>query len=303
MLDILIRAGSFVAIIILGNVLRRINFFKEEDFTILSKIVLRITLPGAIVSSFVGKEIDPSMLLLSVIGLGFGLVYIVCGYLMNVRAGRPQQAFGIINTSGYNIGNFTMPFVQSFLGPMGVIVTSLFDVGNACVCLGGAYSVASIVKEGNRFSVGRILKNLTKSVAFDCYIIVTVMTLLHIPIPSPVASVAGIIGNANAFLAMLMIGVGFKLSGDFKQIGIIVKTLGVRFGLAIVFALACYFLLPFSLEIRQTLVLLVFSPIATASPAFTKDIGEDAGLASAINSISIICSIVFIVGILLIMLK
>ena len=43
MLDVLVRAGCFVAIIILGYVLRKINFFKEQDFTVLSKIELRIT--------------------------------------------------------------------------------------------------------------------------------------------------------------------------------------------------------------------------------------------------------------------
>ena len=59
MLDILSRAGCFVTIIILGYVLKRKGFFKEEDFGVLSKVVLKITLPAAIVTSFAGKEIDP----------------------------------------------------------------------------------------------------------------------------------------------------------------------------------------------------------------------------------------------------
>ena len=45
MQEILGRAGCFIAIIILGYVLRQKNFFKEGDFTVLSKIVLKITLP------------------------------------------------------------------------------------------------------------------------------------------------------------------------------------------------------------------------------------------------------------------
>ena len=62
MQEILVRAGCFVAVILLGYMLRRIGFFKAEDFKVLSKIVLKITLPAAIVYSFSGKEIDPSML-------------------------------------------------------------------------------------------------------------------------------------------------------------------------------------------------------------------------------------------------
>ena len=45
MLNILIRACSFIAIIAMGYLLRRIGFFKKEDFGVLAKVTLRITLP------------------------------------------------------------------------------------------------------------------------------------------------------------------------------------------------------------------------------------------------------------------
>lgn len=300
MIEILTRAGCFIAIIILGNVLRRIGFFKAEDFNVLSKIVLRITLPASIVFSFSGKEIDPAMLSIAALGMGGGVIYMGIAWLINCRRGKEQQAFEVLNTSGYNIGNFTMPFVQSFLGPVGVITTSLFDTGNAFVCLGGAYSVASIVKDGGRFSVKRIGKALIKSIPFDCYVIMTILSLCNIALPGPVVSFAEIIANANAFAAMLMIGVGFKLSGKKEQIGSILRILTVRYGVAILLALGFYFLLPFSLEIRQALMILVFAPIASANPPFTGELKGDVGLASAVNSMSIVISIVFIVSILLI---
>lgn len=302
MQEILIRAGSFVAIIILGYALKKIGFFHEKDFDVLSKIVLKITLPAAIVSSFAGKAIEPAMLALTFIAFGMGVLYMGLAYLINRRAGKDGQAFAVLNTAGYNIGNFTLPFVQSFLGPMGVIATSLFDTGNTFICLGGAYSIASMIKGDGRFSVKKIAKALTKSVAFDCYILMLVLNLLHISLPGAVISFADIIANANAFMAMLMIGVGFKLSGDKKQIGAIVRILIVRYGAAFVLALVCFFFLPFQLEVRQALVILAFSPIAAAAPAFTAELKGDVGLASAVNSISIVCSIIFIVPALLIIL-
>lgn len=302
MQEILTRAGCFIGIIILGYVMRRVGVFKESDFSVLSKVVVKITLPAAIVSSFNGKEVDPSMLFLAAIGLGGGIIYMALGYLLNRRAGKNQQAFMIVNMSGYNIGNFTLPFVQSFLGPMGVITTSLFDTGNACICLGGSYSVASVVKGSGRFSPLAIGKKLIRSVAFDCYMIMLITSLAKIPIPDPVFEFAGIIANGNAFVAMLMIGVGFKLSGDRSQIGSIAKILAVRYSVALVIALGCYFLLPISLEMRQALVILAFAPIASAAPAYTEELGENVGLASAVSSISILCSIILIIMILLIML-
>ena len=302
MQEILGRAGCFIAIIILGYVLHQKNFFKEGDFTVLSKIVLKITLPAAIVSSFAGKDIDLALLALALISIAQGAIYMIIMYVINAKRGKEAQSFEILNTAGSNIGNFTLPFAQSFLGPMGVITTSLFDVGNACICLGGAYSIASIVKGGGKFSPMKILKALSKSVAFDCYVLMVLLTIFNIKLPGVVVSFAEIIANANAFMAMLMIGVGFKLSGDKSQIGSIVRILTVRYSIALVVALVSYFILPFLLEVRQTLVILAFSPIASAAPAFTADLKGDVGLSSAVNSISIVCSIIFIVAILLIML-
>ena len=43
MQEVLIRAGYFIAIILMGYVLRRINFFKEGDFKVLAKVVIKIT--------------------------------------------------------------------------------------------------------------------------------------------------------------------------------------------------------------------------------------------------------------------
>lgn len=302
MLDVLVRAGCFIAIIILGYILRKIQFFKEEDFTVLSKIVLRITLPAAIVTSFAGKKVETSMLLLSFMGISIGAVYILLAFVLNRRKSKEDTIFDVVNLSGYNIGAFTMPFVQNFLGPVGVISTSLFDVGNAFVCLGGSHGIGIILKQGGKLSAKKIVKNLLKSIAFDTYIIMLIVNMANVTLPSPILSFAGIVGNANAFMAMLMIGVGFKLSGDKAQIGKIVKTLSVRYGVGLLFALGSYFLLPFPKEVKVALVILAFSPLPSSSPVYTEDLKGDVGLSSALNSISIVCSITFIVAILLIML-
>lgn len=305
MAAVLSRAACFIGIIFLGYGLRRIGFFKREDFHVLSKIVLKITLPAAIVCSFADKEIDASMLTLSLLGLAGGLIYISAGFLMNAGAARGKKAFEILNLSGYNIGNFTLPFVQSFLGPTGVVVTSLFDTGNAVICLGGAYSAASIVKgeeKGKGVPVAQIAKTLVKSVPFDTYLIMTILCLLNIRLPAAAVSFAEIIANGNAFMAMLMIGVGFQLSGDKTQLGTMVRILGVRYGIAAVLAAVFYFLLPMPLEYRQTLAILVFAPVASSAPAFTADLKEDIGLSSAVNSVSILISIICIVTVVVLVL-
>ena len=302
MQDILIKAACYISIIILGYTLRRTGFFGPEAFGVLSKIVIRITLPCAIVASSAGRAINISMLTITALGFGAGVIYMILGFLVHRKRSKEEQAFAVLNTPGYNIGTFAMPFTQSFFGPLGVITTSLFDMGNAFICLGGAYGVAASMKEGKGFDCKRIAKALGTSVPFLAHVTMVTLNLLALTPPAPVLSFARIIADGNAFLAMLMIGVGFKLSGDRSQFGAIVRILGVRYGIAALIAASFYFLLPFDLEIRQALVILSFSPIGTAVPAFTAELKSDVGLSSAINSIAIIISIVIIVALLIVML-
>lgn len=303
MLDILLRAGSFIAIIVLGYFLKSIGFFRQEDFSILSKITIRITLPCAIITSFAGKTINIGLLILTFLAIGCGLLYILIAYLINRKNSKEQQAFEMLNLPGYNIGTFVIPFAQSFLGAMGVIAVSLFDTGNAVICLGGAYSLASMVKAGEGFSLKRVAGALLHSVPFVTYLLMLLSNLLRLQVPSFILSVAGIGSNANAFMAMLMIGVGFRLELHNKnQIGTIIKLLSIRYGLAAVFSGIFYFLLPFELEVRQALVILAFSPIGSAVPGFTQELKGDVGLSSALNSFAMVISIAITVVLLLVML-
>ena len=294
MADILIRAGCFIAIILLGAFLRKIGVFQRSDFNVLSKLLLKVALPATIISGFAGKTIDASLLSLALLGLGAGLLYMGLAWLLNRKQSKDRLAFDLVNLSGYNIGTFTLPFAQAFLGPAGVVVISLFDIGNACICLGGSSSVAKMVKDGSKFSLKRLGLNLARSAPLVCYLLMTVLSLAGVTLPSPIFSLAEIIGSSTAFLAMFMIGVGFRLETDRTQLGRILRHLAVRYGVAILLALLFWFVLPFDQIVRKVLVILVFSPIGSAAPAYTGELGEDVGLSSAINSMAIVISIVVI---------
>ena len=103
MLDILTRAGCFVAIILLGYTLRRTGVFGPETFGVLSKVVMKITLPAALIASAAGKPIDASLLTIALLGLGGGLIYILAGWLLQLKGSRSEKAFYIQNNPGYNI--------------------------------------------------------------------------------------------------------------------------------------------------------------------------------------------------------
>lgn len=292
MIDILIRAACFVGIIALGYTLKKVNFLKQEDFTVLSKIVIRVTLTATIVVSFSGKNLDLSMLLMAAFGTGFGILMMILSALAAKKKGKKEQAFAMVNSAGCNIGNFALPFAQSFLGPISVIAVSLFDAGNSLICLGGSHSFASSWQdESRKFSVGPLLKALVKSVPLMTYVTMTILTLCKITLPGPILQYAQIISNANAFLAMFMIGVGFRLSGEKSQLKDVARILGLRYAVGIILALVSYFFLSLPAEWKQALVILFLAPVPSAAPGYTAEMGGNYGLASAINSFSILISI------------
>lgn len=292
---VLAKAVAFIMIIVTGYGLKRKGFFHAKDFYLISKIVIRITLPAAIVSNFSQISMDSALLWVIPIGIGANIVMVGIGYLINARRPKSEKVFDMVNLSGYNIGNFTLPFVQSFLGPVGFAATSLFDAGNAVMCTGVTYTLASIVKgDSGKISLSAILKRLFSSIPFDAYIIMTALAILRIPLPQVILDYAETVGKANAFLALLMLGIGFEVHMNREKINRIIKIIVIRYSMALLFALAAYFLLPLPTEVRQALAIVAFGPISSVSPAFTGTLGGDVELSSAVNSLSIVMSILLI---------
>lgn len=303
MAAVLTKAVAFVAIIIMGYLLKRAGFFRANDFYLISRIVIKITLPAAIVSNFSKIKMDYSMLAMCAVGLLCNFVTIIIAYLMNVSKSKETKAFAMLNMSGYNVGNFTIPFVQSFLSPVGFAATSLFDAGNSVMCTGMTYTLASmVIGEEEKPSLKIMVRKLLSSIAFDAYVIMTVLSILNLKLPAIVISFADTAGGANAFLALLMLGIGFEIRMEKEKMTRILKILGARYVIAVLMAVGFYFLAPFELEVRQTLAIVSLGPVASVAPAFTGALNGDIEMASAINSLSIVISIVAITAALIILL-
>jgi len=301
-IEVLTKATVFIAIIVMGYLLKRKGFFKASDFRIISKIVLNITLPCAVISNFNNLKIDMSLLFLIFIGIMCNLVTVGAGYLVALKKSDDEKAFNMINFSGYNIGCFAMPYVQNFLGPIGVVATCLFDAGNSLLCTGGTYSIASAVaKTDGKTTLSSFIKKVFSSIPLNTYIIMLIVSYFNFQIPKPIIMFTDTVGAGNGFLAMLMVGVGLELNLKRSQIGKIVQTLSIRYGISIIMAFIFFIFLPFSLEVRQVLAIIVFAPVSAVSIAFTEKCNGDVGLASAINSSSIIFSIIVMTSMLLIM--
>ena len=294
-MDYIFKPMSYVLVIMLGYLLKRVGFFGKDDHRLMSKIMVNITLPCTIIQAFDGFERDTKMFI--IVGIGFicAFVPILLMYLTTGRVEKRLRAYRMLNIGGYNIGCFSLPLVQAFFGNTGVVAACMFDTGNAIMMTGGAYAMTStLLRTGGeeRESIGDVLLKFVKSLPFDAYMMMILLAALGVKIPSVVFTLTRPAGQANAFVAMLMIGMMFEPAGDRALLRETARELVWRYLFAAASAALVFFCTPFELVVRQTLCIVCFAPLSSLAPIYTDRCHSDTALASFTNSVSIAVSLI-----------
>lgn len=294
-MDYIFKPMSYVLVIMLGYLLKRAGFFGKDDHRLMSKIMVNITLPCTIIQAFDGFERDAKMFI--IVGIGFICAFmpILLMYLTTGKVEKRLRTYRMLNIGGYNIGCFSLPLVQAFFGNTGVVAACMFDTGNAIMMTGGAYAMTStLLRTGGeeRESVGDVLLKFVKSLPFDAYMMMILLAALGVKIPSVVFTLTRPAGQANAFVAMLMIGMMFEPAGDRALLRETARELVWRYLFAAASAALVFFCTPFELVVRQTLCIVCFAPLSSLAPIYTDRCHGNTELASFTNSMSIAVSLV-----------
>lgn len=291
MVETLDKALILISIIVLGYFLKKIHVFHKSDFEVISTIVMRVTLPCAIIAKLNGITFPLHLLWISLLAVAFDLIYMAVGCMMGKTP--KEKSFSLLNLSCYNVGNFALPFISSFYGGTAVLVACLFDAGNSFMCLGTNYGLACCIegKKGEKV-LPLLLKKIFTSIPVLCYCMMIPLAIFHMELPRLVMDWVELIAPANTFLSMLMIGVALEILLKKEFLEAVGRHIVIRFGIAVVFALLVLFVLPFTGEVQKTLLLLIFAPVAGMACVYTEKIGGDIELSACINSVSIVVAIV-----------
>ena len=292
MLPIVAKAVALVAIVAIGYAIKRLGWATASDFGLLSAIVLRVTLPAALLTYFNGFDISTGLLTISLIGVLVNVVPQSVGYALARHRSRPDRAFAVLNSGSYNIGAFAMPYVAGVLGPGPVLFLSMFDIGNSVGAAGVGYGWGMALAQEGRIGVADVVRKVARSHLLWVYLGLTAFRLAGLHLPGPVLAFTSTVGAANPFLAMLMIGVGLEVRLHPSKYRLAARFLGVRYALVIVMALAVWYLLPLDQEIRRVIVVLLFSPLAAMTSGFTASASLDVESSAFMTSVSIVVAIV-----------
>lgn len=297
MLIVLSKALAFVLIILIGYICKRRGVFAPTDYQLVSKIVLNITLPCAVISSFAHFQLDLSLLAAVALGLSGNCVMIFIALMLTRRETLAAKIFYIFSLAGYNIGCFTLPFAQAFLTPFAVVALCMFDVGNSIMCTGMTYALtASCIgyADGHkdRFSMKSIAEKLLHSAPFVVYISMLLLALSGVQFPKSVYTFTDIVGAANPFLSMLMIGMMFEIKLDKQAMGYVKELFSVRYLISLACAGAFIYFAPFKQEVNYVIALAFMAPCTIIGPIFVEKLGGNVQLASLFNSMTIITSVI-----------
>ena len=297
MLVVLSKAIAFVLIILIGYMCKRRGVFAPTDYQLVSKIVLNITLPCAVISSFAHFQLDLSLLAAVALGLSGNCVMLFVALMLTRRETLAAKIFYIFSLAGYNIGCFTLPFAQAFLTPFAVVALCMFDVGNSIMCTGMTYALtASCIgyADGHkdRFSMKSIAEKLLHSAPFVVYISMLILSLAGVQFPKSVYTFTDIVGAANPFLSMLMIGMMFEIRLDKQAMGYVKELFSVRYLISLACAGAFIYFAPFKQEVNYVIALAFMAPCTIIGPIFVDKLGGNVQLASLFNSMTIITSVI-----------
>ncbi|MGO2891423.1 AEC family transporter [Enterococcus devriesei] len=296
---VLLNSLGLFVIILIGYLTKRFNVLRKADGSIISKIVVNVTLPAAIIVNLQALEVKNQLLLLIGLGVILNVVVILIGHVLSKKQEREEQEFLMYGVSGYNIGNFAIPFVQSFM-PQAIPILSFFDIGNSIMLAGGSNVVIEGLTGSNeeRPSTKKVLSRLGHSVPFLCYLIMLFLRMLDVELPTAFFQLAEPIANANTFLSMFMIGLFLELRLPRKDLVLVGRILAIKYGAGLLLGLS-FLLLPLPSMIKIVLCLVSVGPITTFGVINSVAAGMRAEVVGFTSSLSFLISLALMTSLLL----
>lgn len=292
MSNVLTQTIVYVILLFAGYGFKKAGIFKVEDTDFLKKVILYLTMPAMAVNGLKDLELQPSFLWCFLIGFGTSTILMLVGMAVTRRKSPEERVMYLFNFNTYNIGNFAIPFLTGLISTEGFAALCLFDIGVAIYLYGIDYSLAEAVKGGKgSFSLKFLLKKIFTSPITDMYLLMLLLAALHLRLPDPILKLASVMGNANAFLAMLSIGILFELNLEKENLWDMVKFFALRYGTILLIMAGVIRFIPFSQDIRQAICVLLMAPVASIAPLLTMNAGGDGAKAAQINSVSIFIGI------------
>lgn len=287
---------TIIAMILLGYLMKRLGYFTEQDGGVIGRIVFNITLPSLVIVTLSKVEIEPSLMLLPVIMILYAVTAKGLVILLFINHHRHVKGSVGMMASALNIGLFAYPLVEQMFGAEGLLYFGMFDIGGSIVMFGITYIVGNYFSDGAEiFDIRYLALSLLKSVPLMTYMIMLILSLLHVKLPTFALDFFGIVSQANMPLSMLLLGIYLNFKVDKEYLPITIKYLLFHYGFGTVIGLLCYVFLPFNEMFRTTILIGLLLPIGVSIIPYAIQFKyKTLPLIGMVSNLSIVISIIIL---------
>ncbi|MCR6515617.1 AEC family transporter [Clostridium sp. LY3-2] len=281
-------------IMLVGIFCRKKNILTEESTTSLSNLMLNITLPSLIISSFnytVSKELEYNCLRIFIYA---SIIHIFLILISKILCFKEDSDTSIILRSSYifsNAGFMGYPLMAGIYGKVGVLYTAIFGIPyNIILFTFGSFLFS---KKSFKSSKTEVFKTILLNPGIIATLLGIVLMLFNLKLPDPLFKAISDIGDMTTPLAMIIVG-GMLSTVNFKDIFKDKKMYLISFIKLILIPILVYLVVTIlgeTKELRTICVLLEATPAAVVVSIFAKRYNIKEDLAAKVSFITTLLSL------------
>ncbi|MFA5513559.1 MAG: AEC family transporter [Sphaerochaetaceae bacterium] len=255
-----------ILLIVFGYILRQFKFLKLSTVDDIKKLVLNITLPALLFTSFLGMKIDISHLAVPVIVVIFCIITLFAGKFLGplVKMRNPYFPFLI---SSYGIGVFSYAIFMALYGEHNLHLIAFLDIGMTTFVFTIYIAMLEVVVYGKSTGKNRFVSVITSPMILAVILGGLLGSFNIIPTDNSlfviVKKVISMLGSTT--VPIISLSIGYSISIDKKSLALSSATVFWRKLLAVALMLIVNELiiptfLPFAMAYRHALMILALTP-------------------------------------------
>ena len=304
MTNILAITGPIFAVIGVGYIAVKFEWFPKQGIRTLGQFVIQFALPAMLFKAISEKHLSEIFDLRYLIAYTGGSLLAFCIALwIHKKRGQDLESATIyaLGSSFSNSGFIGFPIVMSYLGYQAMVGVALTMVVENVIMLPLILGFADHAKSKDRHilvGISDSIKGLGKNILVLSVVLGVVVSLIQLQIPVSVGKVIDMLASASGGVALFAIGgvlVGLEWRGKVRDTGYI--ALGKLFLHPLMVAVFIGFLPNFDRTLQIVAILLASMPMMSIYPIIGQKYGlEDICAASLLLATS--CSFLTITGLI-----
>ncbi|MCK9482723.1 MAG: AEC family transporter [Bacteroidia bacterium] len=242
-----------------GFLLNKINFFKDNTIVELKNLVLYVTLPTLLFTTFLNAKINASEFVIPIIIIIYCLVILFIGFAIK-KIFKIESPYFPFLISGYELGMYGYAVFIALYGQHNLWALSFLDIGHTLFIFAFFITIYQHKHHGSQSPL-----QIVKTIFLSPLIIAIFLGMAFANIPALVGKFPDVLNSvvvtlAAATVPLIGIAIGYQLKVDKSNLKMALATIGVRKVVNFSAALLLLAIYPFEPIYQKAILTLALTP-------------------------------------------